>query len=240
MLFKIIFAAILGLSLAACVQTSDDTAAEQESSISVSGEGTVEVMPDIATINLGIQIKNAKLTTAQNQVADITQRFVTITRQLEIKESDVQTTSANIRPEYQWDKDRREQILIGYIAERQLTVKLRDLNSLGSLIEDSVSAGINQVSPPKLSSSKAREGYREALELAAIDARENAQTIANALHTEIDDVISVIATSDSSQPRPMMRNSLAMAEDSVGDATYNAGKIIISANLTAVFEIEDD
>ena len=56
----------------------------------------------------------------------------------------------------------------------------------------------------------------------------------------LDDVISVTATSGSSQPRPMMRSSMAMAEDSGAEASYNAGNITFTANVTAVFEIEDD
>ena len=240
MKITLILIALCGLLTAGCVKTGDHSTYEKENSITVSGEGRVEVEPDRATINLGIQVKNVELKTAQAKVADVTSQFLEITRQLGIEESGVQTTAANIRPEYRWDKDRREQILIGYIAERQLIVELNDLDKLGALIEKSVQAGINQVSPPQLSSSKARESYREALELAAIDARENAQTIANALRTEIDDVISVSATSGRPQPRPMMRSSMAMAEDSGAEATYNTGNITFTANVTAVFEIEDD
>ena len=59
-----------------------------------------------------------------------------------------------------------EQELRGYIAERQLTIEIDDLDKLGALVEGAVAAGVNQVSPPQLDSSKRKETYRQALRAA--------------------------------------------------------------------------
>jgi uncharacterized protein YggE len=227
------------LFVAGCAQSTNE-AGEQENSIAVTGEGKVTVAPDMATLQLGIEAKNAKLQTAQGEAETITRQFIKLAKKLGIDDEDIQTTNATARPEYRYNRTTNEQELVGYIAVRQIAVKLSDLDKLGNLIEGAVSVGINQVSPPVLESSKAREAYREALQLAAKDARANARTLAKALDTEIDNVISVNATSNAASPRPMLRAAAMDMAESSEPSSYMNGQITYSASVTAVFEIEDD
>ena len=228
------------LFLGGCVQSSNEVA-EQESSITVTGEGKVTVVPDMATIQLGIEAKDKKLQVAQGEAETVTRQFIKLAKQLGIDDEDIQTVSATARPEYRWNKATNQQELIGYIAVRQIAVKLTELDKLAKLVEGAVDAGINQISPPMLQSSKAREAYREALEIAAKDARRNAGTLAEALDSEIDDVLSINATANGPEPRPMLRSQVAMDIAESSDASsYMSGQITYSASVVAVFEIEDD
>jgi len=239
-LVKITTAGVAGLLLSGCIQNPGELIAEQETSITVGGEGVVKVLPDQATVALGVQLKNPELKPAQAAVAVTIEKLLKLTDSLDIDRNDVRTVSANVRPEYRWNKERDEQALIGYSAERSVVVQLDNLDDLGKLIEGAVEVGMNKVSPPVLSSTKARDAYREALELAAIDARKNAETIAAALDTEIDDVLSVNATSSFPPPRPMMRSEAMLASDAGAASTYTSGEIEYRATVTASFEIEDD
>ncbi|MDG2155793.1 MAG: SIMPL domain-containing protein [Gammaproteobacteria bacterium] len=223
-----------------CAQTHDGEGHKTQKSIRVSGEGSVNIEPNMAFINLGIQIKNAELTAAQQRVAAVADSFLKLSDELGIEERHIQTTAANVRPEYRWNPDTNEQELIGYLAERRLRVELNDLNNLGALIEGAIAAGINQVSPPTLSSSNAREAYREALGLAASDARRNALVLAGALDVGIDKIISINAVSDNTGLRPTLRSSVAAANDTSASAGYGAGEITYTANVVAVFGVNDD
>jgi len=226
--------------LAGCVQPAHEGAA-QESSIAVTGEGKVTVAPDMATLQLGVEAKGKQLQTAQSEAETVTRQFVNLAKKLGVDDKDIQTVNATARPEYRWNKTTNQQELVGYIAVRQIAVKLSELDKLGDLIEGAVEVGINQISPPVLDSSKAREAYREALIMAAKDARENARALAKALDTDIDHVLSIDSTSNAPAPRPMLRSQAAMdTAESNEPSSYMSGQITYSAGVVAVFEIEDD
>ena len=74
-----------------------------------------------------------------------------------------------IQPEYGWDDKLQKQVFTGYYVQRQLQVEINDLSSLGELIEGAIDAGVNEVSPPSLDSSKRKELTRNALEMATND-----------------------------------------------------------------------
>jgi len=231
---------LLALSAAACAGDHKPGHFEPINQVSVSGKGFVTVVPDEATLNLNIQIRKPDLQDAQREVADIANRFLELTDQLGIDRRHVQTVGSTARPEYRWNKQRNEQELTGYSAGRLLRVELKDLDKLGSLIEGAVTAGVNQVNPPQLRYSKERDAYREALVLAAEDARANAQVLAETLDAELGDVLSVSAGGPPAPPRPMYRME-AMAADAgaAPEASYNAGEIRFDASVSASFELDD-
>ena len=210
--------------------------------ISVSGTGSVELSPDRATLVLSIVARSSEVAAAQAQAAEVTEKVLALADELKIERNLVDTTSASVRPDYRWNREREEQELRGYIAERQMRIEVRDLGQLGVVIERAVEAGVNQVMPPQLDSSKRRDAYRDALEKAARDARENATRLADSLGLKLGTAIRVDAAAR--PPTPMfggrLQANMAMAESVAAPETYNAGDMTVSATVSAVFEIADD
>ena len=126
----------------------------------------------------------------------------------------------------------------GYVASRNIMIDVRDLDKLAPIVEGAVDAGVNQVSPPQLYSSKRRTAYREALDKAAADARANAEQLAKSLDVELGDAIS-ISSLPMATPVPQPYMARAMAADAGAEATYNAGDQSIDATVTVIFEIDD-
>ncbi len=211
---------------------------DDSSSISVGGSATVAATPDRARISMGIEARDTDLSAAREQVTAVSSRFLALCAQLGIDDRYIQTTGLTMQPEYRWDSKQQRRELLGYRVQRQLTVDLRKLELLGRLIEGAVDAGVNQVSPPALDSSRRKELRRQALAAATRDARSNAQAIANALGKSVGDVIRVDAREPSAAPRPMTMRAEGLAADSAA-ATYQAGDIEIHAQINAVFEIAD-
>ena len=211
--------------------------AESDRSITVSGSGSVDVKPDVARIQLAVVEHNASLEIAQQTVGNVTIGVLKLLDELEIDRKLVTTIGAAIRPDYRWNRDKEQQEFLGYVAERNIQIELRDLEKLGPLIEGAVKAGVNQVSPPVLDYQERNNAYRQALARAADDARKNATTIARALDTKLGRVIELSTVPVVSEPQPMYRmQAEAMAADA-GSQTYNAGNIRLEANITAVFEL---
>ena len=211
--------------------------ADRDRSVTVSGSGSVDVKPDIARIQMSAIERNPSLQDAQHAVANVTVAVLELLDELEIDRQLITTIGATVRPDYRWNRDKEQQELLGYVAERSIQIELRDLDKLGQLIEGAVRAGVNQVSPPVLDYQERRHAYRQALARAAEDARSNAATIARALDTKLGKVIELNTLPNAPGPQPMrMMQAEAMAADS-GSQTYNAGNIHLEAKLTATFEL---
>ena len=203
--------------------------------ISVQGEGAVEYVPDRARLRVSIVARSAEVTNAQAEAADVVAKVLEMADRLGLEREAVDTTAANVRPEYRWNRQREEQELIGYLAERSMTISVKSMDLLGELIEGSVAAGVNQVQAPELYSSRSRELYREALAAAAEDARRNATALAEALGAELGDVVTV-STHGAVTPRPMPQARMAMQADATEAAeTYQAGERSHRTRVSVVF-----
>jgi hypothetical protein len=213
---------------------------EQTRTITVNGTGTAEVKPDQATLRMSIVAREATLAAAQKAAADVTKKVLKMTDRMDIDRDQVDTTGASVRPDYRWNRDKEEQELRGYIAERQISVVIEDLETLGAVVEGAVSAGVNQVSPPHLDSSKRKQTYRKALRAAADDAKENASQLAKALSAKLGEVISIKSGSNAPRPPvPYAANMRAMAAESDAEESYNAADLSFNATVTVVFELTE-
>ena len=85
---------------------------------------------------------------ARAEVAATVERVLALTRELKIDPKYVNSTRLQVQPEYRWNENDRERVLLGYMVSRQIEVELRDLDKLGALLERAVSAGVNQVGDP--------------------------------------------------------------------------------------------
>lgn len=227
------------LILSLLLLASACTVAEEEPArtVSVSGNATLPVTADRALLQMAISVRAKSLSDAQAGTAKVSNALLAVTDKLGIERRHVDTTGANVRPEYRWNRDSEQQEFVGYIAERQIKVTLENLELLGQLVEGAVSAGVNQVSSPELVSSLQDAVYRDALRAAAEDARANAQALADALGLELGDAITINAGSVP-QPRPeaMM---MSVARDSSAAESYNPGDLSVRATVSASFELHD-
>lgn len=223
----------LAILLASVCTMADDRA----HTVSVAGTGLVSAAPDRATVQMSIVSRAKELDAAQAAAAKVTAAVLSLTDGLDIERNKLDTTGATVRPDYRWNREKEEQELRGYIAERQMNVKVDDLDVLGKLVEGAVAAGVNQVSPPQLDSSRREAMHREALAIAAKDARANAEVLAETLGAKLGDPISIVDGSAAPQPPvPQLRMATA-AMESDSAATYNAGDLTFTATVNVVFEL---
>ncbi len=223
--------AALLLILLCAVASADDVAR----TISVSGVGTVETPPDRAMLSLSIDARESTVAAAQKRAAEVAGRVLELADEMDIPKNRVDTMSATVRPEYRWNRDREVQELIGYVAQRRMRIEIHDLEKVGIAIERAVEAGVNEISPPRLTSSKSRDAYRDALEKAADDARQNAERLAASLGLELGAAIQVNAGIPIRPPVPMGRAE-ALGVSDAAPQTYNAGDLSVTANVSVVFE----
>lgn len=208
--------------------------------VAVSGRGEVSAMPDRAQVTMAVEVRRPDVSTGRREVDLTVQRVLAVCDDLGIPKAQLRTTSVTIRPQYEWDRGTQERRLTGYVVSRGIELELRRLDELGTLIARVTDAGVNQVMPPRLESSREDALRREALEAAARDARANADALARTLDAGLGPVRR-ISTADLNVTPPPIREHVAvraMSADSPGaPETYTPGKIEFTARVVAEFDL---
>lgn len=151
-----------------------------KNTISVRGEGKVYTKPDIAIINLSVVTEGRNIKAVQDENSEKMNGVVSFLKGFGIEEKDIKTTNYALYPRYDYENSRIPQI-IGYEITQTLEVKIRDLEKIGEILEQSVGVGINQVSSLRFAVDKDEELKEEARNLAIKDAKEKAKKLASQL-----------------------------------------------------------
>lgn len=233
---KILSTMLLTLSIA--LPLSSQAGEHPPASINVTGTGQISAAPDKALISVSVEARSKRVQEARNEVNAVIAKALGITDGLKIDRKFVNTSNSQIRPEYRYHE--RKRIFEGYYVSRQVIVDLRKLEQIGTLTEQLLDAGITNVSPPQLGSSKAATLQRQALKRATADAMANAKAVADTLGVTVGKPLSINANSHHNPgPRPVMMMKADYAESSGGAAaTYETGEIRFSANVNASFAID--
>jgi uncharacterized protein len=176
---------------------------EMPRTISVSGTGTVDATPDIARLSLAVQRRDVSMQVARDETVRVSKAFLALCKKLGIPENKIRTSGLTINPEYRWDEKTNQQVFTGFFVQRQLQVEINDLDKLGNVIEGAIDAGVNEVSPPALDSSKAKELNRDALAAATADAKANAERVASSLGVKLGAVRALVCVRWPRTGRPL-------------------------------------
>jgi uncharacterized protein len=122
-------------------ETGSNIVSQQNVGIWVTGTGEVTVVPDIAVLNLGVYVQMETLEAAQAQAAESMAAIMAVLESYNIDEKDIQTSNYNISQVWTWDDNSSSRILVGYSVSNTVTVKERNTDNTGSLIDDVVAAG---------------------------------------------------------------------------------------------------
>ena len=163
-----------------------------------------------------------------------------------IEDSDIQTSSLNISPEYTYQETLREgvrfneRVLVGYRVNNNVVVRLRDLDAVGEIVDEVAQAGgdATRVESIRFSAEDTSEARRLARERAVMDAMEKADQLASHAGVTRGNLVLV---SESSVSVPLPRN-LSFASDAVMmesmTTPVSAGELEITVSVHAVYEIE--
>lgn len=228
------FAAAALLALAAPPATADDDGPV----ITTSGEGRVEVAPDIAWLSFGVSARRPTVKAARDEVARVVDGLIRLARDTGLGDEDIATAAVSVSPEFDWDPETRQRRMLGYVVSRDIQLRLKDLSRLGELTEKALGLGVTDASPARFDTSRRDEIENEALAAAAKDARARAAVLAGALGARIGKPVRVVAADFAGPPMPVARAEMMVAADAkVGPETYETGRIVVTARVSAEFEL---
>ncbi len=218
-------AAMLLASLGGCSQAAHS---DTSGGIQVSGQGTIEVVPDIGSVTLHVRREGSDAAALTGTLNEITANLIRMAQELGIEDRDITATALAINPRYRRRGD--ETVADGVVASRSMVLVLRDLDTFIELMNQALALGANNVEPIRLDTSEREALENQALTLAMEDAKAEAARVADGFGVRLGPVTNVIVGAHS--PRPEMR---AMMADSA--PSFSAGVIQISRSLSATFEI---
>ena len=129
------------------IDSSTDFSSNTSETISVSAQGSKMVEPDLALLNVGVEVFAETVTLARNTAAKSIDSIEKSLFKNNVNKADVQTNRFDISPRYDYEEltvnGRRigSQILVGYTVTNSLRVKIRDLDKVGQIIDDASNAG---------------------------------------------------------------------------------------------------
>jgi uncharacterized protein YggE len=187
-------------------------AEEPAPSITVIGSGTASGWPDTAEVTAGVVTQAPSAAQAMSQNTAAMEQVLKALTALGVADRDVQTTNVSVVPVRSPPQSGRPQPspVVGYEVTNQARVKVRNLASLGRLLDTLVSKGANALGGIAFSIADPAPLLEQARTRAVADARQKAQVYATAAGVKLGRVIFIRDTM-SGPPRPMAARAMASA-----------------------------
>ena len=219
----------LPFSLAALAESPATAAA----TITVTGEGVIEAAPDIATISLGVTTEGKTAVEAMAANSAALAAVLDRLRAAGIEERDLQTSNLTLNPNWVGYDNGKTPTISGYTASNMLTVRVRALASLGTVLDSAITDGANTLNGVTFGLAEPRPALDAARKEAVADAVARAALLVEAAGAKLGKVVSIAESGGFAQPMPMFRME-ASADSAVPVA---GGEVGLTASVTMVFEI---
>ena len=214
--------------------------AAERDSISVNGNASAEVAPDMATLYGNLEKRAAVAETARENLAKDMAAFKHVLLGQAIPGEDIQTVRYSLQPEFSYEKNKRR--LTGYVARADYKVKIKNLEKLSAVIDKSVGCNVT-VDRVEFGLNNRSLFENRLLEEAVANARSKAAVVARAGGRSLGHLIHASFSTTGNATRAVNRN-MVMAKAASMDMAESApteldqGVITVNANVDLEFALE--
>jgi uncharacterized protein YggE len=183
----------------------------QQAGIWVNGEGKVTAVPDVAILSVGVNAQAVTVADAQSQAQGAMDKLMAALKNGGIAAKDIQTQNFNIQQVTRWDNNKQQAIITGYTVTNMVTVKIRDVNNAGTIIDAVTAAGgdLTRINSISFTIDNPAPYQAQARQKAVADAAAKAKQLADAAGVKLDKPIYI--NENSSTPSPIYRDVAAKA-----------------------------
>lgn len=209
-----------------------------EKTVRVSGTGTVAGDPDVVMLNIGVSAERDSVKQARADAAEAMAGVIESLKSNGLLDEDIQTQHFSIHQQYDYSKGRRE--FRGYSVTNTVSAKIRDLDTVGNVIDDAAEAGgdLVQINSIQFTIDDPTTLKMQARVAAMGDAQAKAQTLATEGGVTLGKPISISEPGDFYAPYPAGLE-FAFAADAESVATpIQSGQLQITVTVNVVYEIE--
>lgn len=208
----------------------------QDHRLFASGEAVIEVTPDFAQVVIGVETEAATASSALQQNTRRMSAVVEAIKRAGVAQQDLQTADYNLTPVQVYDENLKRTRLVGYRASNQLSIRVRNLETVGKLIDDAVTAGATNVDGISFSVTDQAAWENRAIEKAIAETQARAKLMAKAAGVSLGQAVTIQA---SVQPVPVNLSPRGgvLYESAKISTPVESGRIKIRANVQMVFEM---
>ncbi len=205
--------------------------APKEDLVIARGDGLVKRVADRAFVTIAAESRSRQPKVAQEANAKAMTTVLEKLTGLGLADDAIRTLSYGVQPEYDWTDGR--QSLRGYLARNVVEVRIDDIARVGEVVDTAVGSGATQVQNVRFTLKDMSEAEREALQLAASDARARAEALAAGVGRDIARVVRLDEVGQQRPPEPYMaRMAAPMAAEAAPETPVVAGEIEVRASVT--------
>ena len=233
--FALGVALVAATALAGCGQQSTGSGIRPPNSVTASGLGTIQAAPDEATMSFGVTQSGQDPKRLLADTSKAATKIVAALKTAGVAEKDIQTQNVSLFPQTNYANGKT--VVTGYDASINVTAKVRELATLGKVIDAGNAAGANTMSGPNFGLAEDSPQTAAAIKKAVADARRKAEAMAKAADKSVGKVLTITDSGVSPVQPPM-----AFADSAVGlkraDVPINPGQLDVSASVLVTFELK--
>lgn len=212
---------------------------ERPTGIFVSGQGLVAGVPDTLNINIGVSVTRDTVGEAVSDAAELADGVISALVGQGVAEEDIRTAQFSISPEFDFERRGRTR-LIGYRVENRLSVKIRDLDRAGEIIDGATTAAGDEVVVSRVSFSvEDNEALLEEARAAAwSDAQAKATQLALLAGVELGAATTVSESVGATFPQNEYSFVFGSARLASGVTPIQPGQLDVTVILQVRFDID--
>ncbi len=207
--------------------------------IAVTGEGLINVTPDMATISIGVTTEGETARAAMDaNNAQLSAALAQI-RAAGVEDKDIQTSGLSLGPRYDYNRTKSDGTaqITGFMASNNVTVRIRALEKLGGVLDAVVTDGANTLGGVSFGLQDPDPVLDAARKDAVRDARRKAELYAAAAGVRLGPVRSISEQSGYAPPVPMQMTERSYAKDA--SVPVASGEVGVAANVSIVWAIAE-
>jgi len=206
--------------------------------LQVTGAAQVAEAPDRVYIDIGVTTEAQRSEAATTQNAAKASAIVAAVKRVSGPAVQLTTTQYVLNPNLRYPRGGGAPTIVGYTASNILQVRLDDLTRIGRVIDAATQAGSNNVQDIRFALRDEQAARSEALREAALNARQDAQALVDALDLRIVRILSVSGQSPGITPVPIYAQAAGMRLAAAAPATpVEAGTLDVNATVTLTVEV---
>lgn len=201
---------------------------------SVTGEGKATVSPDIAVVNAGVTAQGATVKDAQNTLNSAINKVSAAIKNLGVADKDIQTTNYSVNPTYDFRSGTQK--ITGYTANSNVTIKVRNIEKVNTVIDAATGSGANQVGGVSFDVDDKSKAENEARTKAVSDAKKKAEDAAKIAGFTLGKIVNY-SEDFGGLPRPIPMMAEAKGLGGAPPTQIEPGSTEVTVTVTLSYEI---
>jgi len=226
---------LVSTAAVAQAQSAEPSRMFDATTLSLSAHGETKVVPDEATITLGVQ---TTAPVAAQAMAENAARMTAVTAALRgagIADKDIQTSNLSLSAQYAYVQDQPAK-LTGYQASNEVTITVEDLARLGPAVDAVTAAGANQINGISFGLKDSSAAEDEARLAAVKTLRAKAELYASATGYHVARLVS-LSEGGGYEPGPVQPLMMAKARVQAVATTVSSGQLTVGIDVNGLYEL---